>query len=438
MVKEARVAPLEQCLEQALRSLDPAMLLEDEAVFELKVAGRSYEVRLDRAPDQTGDRAEALCRVSDVTERTRAEEEERHLAWLLNDIGERMGLLLFIKECKDLKIEHWSRRFEEMSGIGAADLLGTTGKGFFPDEELAGYQHRDRLVIADRIPVSANEPITTTKGRRWFHTTKIPIQRQAGPPGRLLGISQDITERGHVESEMGCLYDQIVAALQRRDRLLSTVAHDLNNPLGVISMSASLLLARTDEGAQRADERRRVTQIANAARRMAELVSNLRSHALLREGRLVFDKRPVPAEVLLLEVLEQEQPLAEARGIDLRAEVHPGLPLVLCDRQQISRVFVNLVGNALKFSPRGALVAMRASPIERGVRFSISDQGPGIAPPDLARVFDPYWQADTARQYGTGLGLSIAKEIVEAHGGSIGVESELGRGTTFSFTVPTP
>jgi PAS domain S-box-containing protein len=437
-VKDARVVPLERCLELALGSFDPAMSLEEETVFELKVTGRSYEIRVDRAPDQTGERAEARCTVSDVTERTRAQEEERRLAWLLNDVGERMGLLLFVKDCKDLTFQHWSRGCEEMSGIGAAELLGKTGKGFFADEELAGYHHRDRLVIADRIPVSTDEPFTTTRGLRFIHTTKILIQEHAGTPGRLLGITEDITERGHVTSERGCLYDEIVAALQRRDRLLSTVAHDLDNPLGVVSLSASLLLAHTGEGEQHACARRHATRIANAARQMAELVSSLRSHALLQEGRLVLDKRPVPAAALLLEVLEQEQPLAEARGIDLRAEVPAGLPPVLCDRQHVSRVFVNLVGNALKFSPREAPVTMRASPVEHGVRFSISDQGPGIAPPDLARVFDPYWQADTARQHGTGLGLSIAKEIVEAHGGSIGVESELGRGTTFFFTVPTP
>jgi len=102
-------------------------------------------------------------------------------------------------------------------------------------------------------------------------------------------------------------------------------------------------------------------------------------------------------------------------------------------------VFENLIGNAIKFSKPGGRIVVRAAPKERNVVFSVSDTGPGIAPEAVAHIFDRFWQAATReRRLGAGLGLQITKGIVEAHGGRIWVESELGRGTTFFFTIPTP
>jgi signal transduction histidine kinase len=421
-------------LQQALEQIDLVASLEGaEQDLELKLAGRWYHVRVDPAEPGTG---AALCTVSDVSELRRVEEEQQRLTWLLDDIGERLGLLLLVKECKGLTVQYWSHRFEDITGIWSAELMGNTGQGFFKPEELAGFQERDRMVISDKIPVAVDETVTSWKGVRRFHTKKILVRESDASPGHLLGIAEDITERGPTESERGRLYDEVVAALRRRDRLLSTIAHDISNPLGVVSLSASMLLQGPDERGDAADARKHGRRIAMAAAQMAELVSNMQSHALLQEGRMELERRPVTAEALLFDVLEQQQPLAEARGLDLHADVGPGLHPVLCDPRQIARVFANLVGNALKFTPRGGSVTLRTSAAESHVRFSVADTGPGISPEDLTRVFEPYWRAVPVRSQGTGLGLAIAKEIVEAHGGSIGVDSELGVGSTFHFTIP--
>jgi signal transduction histidine kinase len=430
------LALLGRRLEAALVERELAASLEAEESFELEIAGRRYSVHIDLSPGVTGNRDEALCTVSDVTEQRCEEDEQRRLAWLLNDIGERMGLLLCVKECRDLKFELWNRRFEALSGIRQADLVGKTGQGIFADEELAGYHHRDRRVITEKLPICADETITTTRGLLHIRTQKIFVGSSERPPGHLLCISEDTTERGRVESERGRLYDEVIGALRFRDHLLAAVAHDLNNPLEVVAFSAALLLEHPEDGGLHATVKRHASRIAKSAQHMMGLVSDLRDQALLRAGRLVLDRSPVRAENLLRDVVEQEQPLAESRRIDLRAEAAPGLPAVSCDRQHISRVFVNLVGNAIKFTPEGGPITVRASAVENSVRFSVSDGGPGIPPDDLPRVFEPYWQAHATRRQGTGLGLSIAKEIVEAHGGSIGVDSELGRGSTFFFTIP--
>jgi signal transduction histidine kinase len=278
--------------------------------------------------------------------------------------------------------------------------------------------------------------LTGRRGRRYLETHKVPLLEREGPPRYLLGVCNDVTDRRRIDSEKGNLYAEVVGALHRRDRLLSTVVHDLCNPLGVVSLSASLLLKRSTERGEDASAKGHVRRIARTVEHMTELVGDLRNQALIQEGRLVLDRRPTRAEGLLYDIAEDQRPLAELRSIDLRAEAAPGLCTVSCDPPRITRVFENLIGNAIKFSPPGSAVIMRARATGVHVRFSVSDAGPGISPPDLPRVFEPFWQADAGQRHGSGLGLSIAKEIIEAHGGSIGVDSELGRGSTFFFTLP--
>lgn len=424
-------------LAEAFEGVGPPPI-DAEGGVQLEVDGRWYHVRIEeRPPGAPREPEEVRCAVSDVTERRCVEEEEeRQLTWLLNDIGNQTGLLLFVKRCDDLTIDSWTRGFEELTGIGQAEIHGNTGYGFFDDSEVTIYLRGDRVLLAGARAMCFDETLTGRKGRRLLHTQKIPLVEGGGPARYLLGISEDVTDRQRLESERGRLYDDVVGALQRRDRLLSTVAHDLNNPLGVVSLSASLLLKHFAERGEDVSFKGHAHRIARTVQHMTELVGDLKNQALIQEGRLVLDRHPVEVEGLLHDVAEEQRPLAEDRRIDLRAEAAPGLCPVCCDPPRIARVFENLISNAIKFSPPGSAIVMRASPAAGHVCFSVSDAGPGISPPDLARVFEPFWQADANRRQGTGLGLSIAKEIIEAHGGSIGVDSELGRGSTFFFTLP--
>jgi signal transduction histidine kinase len=426
---------LGQRLAEVLEGADALPSVEGEGGLQLEVAGRWYSVRVERAPDATREREEVRCTVSDVTERRREEEEQRRIAWLLNDIGDHMGLLLFVKKCEDLTIDSWTRGFEELTGIGRAEIHGEIGYGFFADNEVAAYLRGDQRILAEGRAMSFTETITGRKGLRYLDTQKVPLE-SGGALRYLLGVSQDVTERRCIESERGRLYDEVIGALRRRDRLLSTVVHDLNNPLGVVSLSASLLLKHSAEGQEDAAIKDYAHRIVRTVRHMTGLVDDLRNQALIQEGRLVLDLRPVRAEELLGDVVEDQRRVAEVHRIDVRVDAGPGLSPVSCDPQRIARVFANLVGNAIKFSPPGSAVIVRASAAAEHVCFSVSDAGPGISPLDLPRVFERFWQADLGRWHGTGLGLSISKEIVEAHGGSIGVRSELGQGSTFFFTLP--
>ncbi len=127
---------------------------------------------------------------------------------------------------------------------------------------------------------------------------------------------------------------------------------------------------------------------------------------------------------------------AAEKGIELAGEVEDGVPEVEGDRERVIQVLANLLGNAVKFTPSGGRVGLRVHAAPGEVRFAVADTGPGIAPENQAHVWDRFWKSRTSNRHGAGLGLAIARGIVEAHGGRIGLESAVGEGSTFTFTLP--
>ena len=146
--------------------------------------------------------------------------------------------------------------------------------------------------------------------------------------------------------------------------------------------------------------------------------------------------KPEAAAALVDSAIEIFQPMASEKSIQLRSQVPSSLLAVVCERDLILRVFSNLIGNAIKFSPEGTSIIVAARSMSGEVEFSVTDSGPGISPGHLPHVFDRYWQEKGGDRRGSGLGLYIAKGIVEAHGGRISLESAPGRGTTIFFTLP--
>jgi signal transduction histidine kinase len=136
------------------------------------------------------------------------------------------------------------------------------------------------------------------------------------------------------------------------------------------------------------------------------------------------------------EAIEILRPVAAANSLQLESDVAPDFPLIAVDPPRIQQVLSNLVGNAIKFTPAGGQIVLRANPADGEARFAVVDNGPGIAPDALPHIFGRFWQGKRTDRRGIGLGLTIAKGIVEAHGGRIWVESQLGAGSSFYFTVP--
>jgi signal transduction histidine kinase len=221
------------------------------------------------------------------------------------------------------------------------------------------------------------------------------------------------------------------SAAAARDELLAIVSHDLRTPLNTVALGAEIV----EESATTPEQRRAAAAITSGAERMQHLIDELLSREQLESRSFVLDRKRQDAAAIVAIALELQQQQALARHVELRADAHT--IAVYADRERLLQVLSNLVANALKFVRAGdsIVTSVRADP--DGARFEVKDTGPGIAHEQLPRLFDRYFQGTRSRERGSlGLGLYICKRIVEAHGGRIGVESELGAGTTFWFTIP--
>jgi signal transduction histidine kinase len=223
------------------------------------------------------------------------------------------------------------------------------------------------------------------------------------------------------------------AAVRARDDVLRVVSHDLGNSLSAVLVTTTLLLRSLPEDGE---VRPRVASIRQLAEQMQRLRQDLLDVASIEAGRLSIEPDWHEPGELLEATRGHFSPVAAERGVCLETRAEEGLPPVVADRERVLQVLANLVGNALKFTPAGGRIELSAARVAEGVRIAVADTGPGIAPENLPHVFDRFWKTQGGNRHGAGLGLAICKGIVEAHGGSIGVESRPAAGSTFSFTLP--
>ncbi|HKB78267.1 MAG TPA: HAMP domain-containing sensor histidine kinase, partial [Thermoanaerobaculia bacterium] len=247
-------------------------------------------------------------------------------------------------------------------------------------------------------------------------------------------FAAELARNGSLAIDNARLYFDSQQAVRSREEVLAVVSHDLRNPLNAVSLAASLLRSSDTISAE---EREQLEIMAVSVERMRRLVEDLLDVTRLEGGkRLPLERSRLDAEALLRETYELFKVQTEAAGIELRHEVPRNLPQLWGDRHRILQVLSNLVGNAMKFTPAGGSITIRAAQHGGMLQLSVSDTGSGIPQEHLKDIFNTYWQAKRTERLGAGLGLPIAKGVVEAHGGRIWVESNPERGATFHFTIP--
>jgi signal transduction histidine kinase len=234
------------------------------------------------------------------------------------------------------------------------------------------------------------------------------------------------------------LYERAQQAVRVREQVLAIVSHDLRNPLGTILLTTAGLTKKAP-----AEERRRglaqsIQRIHRSAERMLRLIEDLLDFANIEAGHLAIERQTHDPASMIHETIAHFEGVAREKQLRLTADVEDSLPKVYCDRDRILQVFSNVVGNATKVTAEGGHVTLRAEARGHEILFSVADSGPGIPANDVKHLFERYWRGGQSQYKGTGLGLAIACGIVVAHGGRIWAESELGRGATFLFTIPTP
>jgi two-component system phosphate regulon sensor histidine kinase PhoR len=220
----------------------------------------------------------------------------------------------------------------------------------------------------------------------------------------------------------------------RRD-FVANVSHELRTPLA--SLKAAIETLQEGALADPAVAQDFLARAASEVDRLVSLVEELLELSQLEAGVLPLSRRPVDAGELLQRAVERMRPQAERKGLRLLAHDAPGLPSLSADAERLERAILNLLDNAIKFTPAGGTVEASVAPCPEGVLITVRDTGPGIEREDLPRIFERFYKADRSRQSGgAGLGLAIARHIVEAHGGRIWAESQPEQGATFAFALP--
>ncbi|HEU0036816.1 MAG TPA: hybrid sensor histidine kinase/response regulator [Kofleriaceae bacterium] len=271
------------------------------------------------------------------------------------------------------------------------------------------------LVARDRV-VGAITYVMARSGRRYD-----------GDELRLL--AEEVGQRIALGIDNATLYSTAQRAIRGRDELLAVVSHDLRNPLGVVALALAMI---------ERDPSSLAGTLARAKRgvdRMQRLIDDLLDIARIDAGTLVVDPRPVDVRVLVDEAYEAHRALAQDKGIALVRGELIGCA-VLADRHRIGQALGNLIGNALKFTPAGGTIRIAAAERAGTAVISVADSGIGIPREHLDKIFERFYQPERRRD-GVGLGLAIVKGIVDAHGGSIEVESAPDHGTTFRIALPT-
>jgi PAS domain S-box-containing protein len=223
-----------------------------------------------------------------------------------------------------------------------------------------------------------------------------------------------------------------------KDEFVSIVSHELRTPLTSIRGSVQLVLE--DVGAGGGDEARHLLQIAlNNCERLIRIINDILDVSKMEAGRVVVRLKPSQIGDLIHQAVHGIAPTALAGGVRVVTTIPEGLPVVMADPDRIVQALVNLLSNAVKVAPPGSAVTVSAEPSADAVTVAVADEGEGIAPENLGRLFQKFQQLDSSasrRKGGTGLGLAITKALVEQHGGRIWVESQPGLGSRFSFTIP--
>jgi two-component system, NtrC family, sensor histidine kinase KinB len=318
-----------------------------------------------------------------------------------------------------------NRAGEALLGIG----LGTGSKAALEQVEpalRAVIEHARGHVLSGKgayVPRGFEEAVrvpSSSDGDQYYLARATPVYgEESGITGATV-ILQDVTRLHR--------FDQL------KNDLVATVAHEFRTPLTSLRMAIHLCL---EQLAGPLTEKQ--SDLLYAARddceRLQRIVDELLDLAKIQGGRMQLRRRRVAVRALIEEAADAQRPGAAERHVELTTEVAPALPELEVDPDRLQLVFANLLSNAIRHSPAGALVRLRGAAVNGSVRFEVSDQGPGIPADQRQVIFEKFSQGAVAPG-AAGLGLSIAREIVAAHGGAIGVDSEVGHGSTFWFTVP--
>jgi PAS domain S-box-containing protein len=385
-------------------------------------------------------RPATLSFLNDVTERKQAEnalsESEERFRRAFEDSG--VGKLLTGLDGRLLRV---NRALAAMLGYSVEELQSMNFQAVtHPDDIGANRETLARLQSGPEESARFEKRYLHKDGRVvWVDMSTVLLRDADGKPYHFVADAVNITDRKLAETEIRQKNAELVELNEEKNRLLGMAAHDLRNPLSIVNTASAFLLDDASRSLPEAKRTEFLRRINSGSKFMLKLIDDLLDVAKIEAGRLDLELREGDLCALIEENLAINRMLADNKSIRLDFAPESGLPPLRFDRAKIEQVLSNLVGNAVKFSTPGTAVMVQASRVDGSVVVSVRDQGQGIPAEELDQLFKPFAKTSvrsTAGEKSTGLGLAICRRIVEGHGGRIWAESEVGKGSTFSFSLP--
>jgi PAS domain S-box-containing protein len=405
-------------IQRSLAEGQPAPPLMEKFI---RLDGTVIDVEVTAVPIMWEGRPAMQVVFRDITERKRMEEELKASEERYRDLFENANDGIYILD-RAGRIVSFNRKAEEITGYTVEEVRGQSYTLFLPPGPERKKARRAFLKNMRGQPDKTELTIIRKDGREVILELSTRPIWQGGQIVGIQGIGRDITERKELE--------------RLKSDFISTVSHELRTPLTSIKGYVDLVLAG-DVGPLTPEQKEFLTIVSQNTTRLTELINDLLEIERLESGKIEFEFAELDLAEVLENVARSLHVNAEQKGLEFLTEIPSGLK-VRGDRERLAQVFLNLLSNAIKYTPAGT-VELRAHQEDDAVVVEVRDTGIGLSESDLQKLFQKFFRSDNPyvrKVGGTGLGLSIAKAIVERHGGTITVTSQLGQGSTFTVRLP--
>ena len=438
LVHPKDAAGRERAVAESVRTLQPLRWEGRHRLASGQLKWLQISAQPERAPDG-GTRWDGMF--LDITERKRADNRLRMLESSIDNAND--AILITEAEPTDLpgpRIRYANRAFTRMSGYTEEEVLGQTPRMFQGPKTNPETTRKIREALKAWQPVRV-ELINYRKdgSEFWVELNIVPVANERGWWTHWVSIQREMSERKAVEFALEAARDEAQRANAAKNEFLSRMSHELRTPLNAILGFGQLLELSRPTPTQKES----ISHVLRGGRHLLGLINEVLDIARIESGRMEFDLASVQVASALEEAAALVRPLALAREIVL--DINPAEQAldgitVQADPQRLKQVLLNLLSNAIKYNhPFGRVdITCERAPTSGRLRLAVRDTGPGISPKDLPRLFAPFERLNAANSgvEGTGIGLAISKRLAEAMGGSLTVESAVGRGSTFSLELP--
>ncbi|HET6423348.1 MAG TPA: response regulator [Planctomycetaceae bacterium] len=378
---------------------------------------------------------------SDVTDRVRTENALEQERYLLDNLMQSSPDNIYFKDANGRYLRINPAKATSSGLTGPAEAIGKSDADFFgPEHQRTATADEQQVMLTGEPLIGKEEHNVYPDGRvRWMSTTKMPLRDRQGNIVGTFGVSRDITALKLAQEALSAAAATADAANRAKSDFLANMSHEIRTPLNAVLGMTELVLDTPLTPVQR-DYLKLVQESGES---LLTVINDILDFSKIEAGKLAIEETPFEVREFLGDTLKSMGLRAHRKGLELIAEIAPTVPTMLVgDPHRLRQVLVNLVGNAIKFTDQGEILLNVEPETSNGdgvtLHFQVRDTGIGIPTEKFSTIFEAFEQADrsTTRRFGgTGLGLAISTRLVALMGGRIWVESELGRGSTFHFTV---